>query len=108
MLLIESPTICFKNNKNLRGHFLGVVSLKLEEVGRYKRWGRKRPPCQLCSNLNDKRSFKLKHFDEIYKIKSVMLTMKEPSAKRSCFGCPNWKHTYIPYGLNEWKVYVTY
>ena len=60
----EIFTIGFKNNKNLWGYLVRAVLLKEDEVGRFKPCGGKRT-CQLCSNMNDKCSFKSKHFDKI-------------------------------------------
>ena len=59
--------IGFKNNKNLKGHLVRSQLPDLDEVGRSKPCGGKRPPCHLCENMKDTCTFKSKHLDEINK-----------------------------------------
>ena len=64
----DVPMIGFKNNKNLKGHLARSQLPDLDEVGRSKPCGGKRPPCHLCENMKDTCTFKSKHLDEIHKI----------------------------------------
>ena len=64
----DIPMIGFKNNKDLKGHLARSQLPDLDEVGRSKPCGGKRPPCDLCENMKDTCTFKSKHLDEIYKI----------------------------------------
>ena len=40
----------------------------LDEVGRSKPCGGKRPPCHLCENMKHTCTFKSKHLNEVHKI----------------------------------------
>ena len=64
----DVPLVGFKNNKNLKTHFVRSQLPDLDEVGRFKLCGRKGPPCHLCENIKDTSTFKSKHLDEIHKI----------------------------------------
>ena len=64
----DVPMIGFKNNKNLKAHFVRSQLPDLDEVGRSKPYGGKRPPYHLCENMKDTCTFKSKHLDEIHKI----------------------------------------
>ena len=41
--------------------------LDLDEAGRSKPWGGKRPPCHLSENMKDTCNFKSKHLNEVHK-----------------------------------------
>ena len=58
----------FKNNKSFKAHLVRSQLPDLDEVGRSKSCGGKRPPCHLCENIRDTCTFKSKHLDEIHKI----------------------------------------
>ena len=64
----DVPMIDFKNNKNLKAHLVKSQLPDVDEVGRSKPCGGKRPPCHLCENMKDTFIFKSKHLDEIHKI----------------------------------------
>ena len=64
----EVPIIGFKNNKNLKPHLVRAALSDINEAGRCEPCGRKRPPCQLCSNLKNTNTFKSKHSNEVYQI----------------------------------------
>ena len=64
----EVPMIGFKNNKNLKAHLVRSQLPDLDEVGRSKPCGGKRPPCHLCENMKDTCTFKSKHLNEVHKI----------------------------------------
>ena len=64
----DVPMTGFKNNKNLKAHLVRSELPDLDEVGRSKPCGGKRPPCHLCENMKDTCTFKSKHLDEIHKI----------------------------------------
>ena len=64
----DVPPVGFKNNKNLKAHLVRSQLPDLDEVGRFKLCGGKRPPCHLCENIKDTSTFKSKHLDEIHKI----------------------------------------
>ena len=57
----------FKNNKSLKAHLVRSQVPDLNQVGRSKSCGGKRP-CHLCENIRDTCTFKSKHLDEIHKI----------------------------------------
>ena len=57
----EVPIIGFKNNKNLKSHLVRAALPNINEVGRCKPCGGKRPPCQLCCNMKNTSTFKSKH-----------------------------------------------
>ena len=65
----EVPIIGFKNNKNLKSHLARAALPDINEVGRCKPCGGKRPPCQLCSNMKNTTTFKSRHSNEVYQIK---------------------------------------
>ena len=60
--------IGFKINKNLKAHLVRSQLPDLDEVGRSKLFGGKRPPCHLCENMKDACTFKSKHLNELHKI----------------------------------------
>ena len=64
----DVPMIGFKNNKNLKAHLVRSQLPDLDEVGRSKPCGGKRPPCHLCENMKDTCTFKSKHLNEVHKI----------------------------------------
>ena len=64
----DVPMIGFKNDKNLKAHLVRSQSPDLNEVGRSKPCGGKRPPCHLCENMKDTCTFKSKHLNEVHKI----------------------------------------
>ena len=64
----DVPMIGFKNNKNLKAHLVRSQLRDLDEVGRSKPCGGKRPPCHLCENMKDTCTFKSKHLNEVHKI----------------------------------------
>ena len=57
----EVPLIGFKNNKSLKAHLVRLQLPDLDEVGRSKPCGGKRPPCHLCENIKVACTFKRKH-----------------------------------------------
>ena len=68
---IQKPKNCqngIKNNKNLKAHLVRPQLPDLDEVGRSKSRGGKRPPCHLCENMKDTCTFKSKHLNEVHKI----------------------------------------
>ena len=71
----EVPIIGFKNNKNLESHLVRAGFLDINVVGRCEPCGRKRPPCQLCSNMKSTSSFKSKHSNKVYEIKKNCCTL---------------------------------
>ena len=64
----DVPMIGFKNNKNLKTYLTDSQLPDLDEVGRTKLCGGKRPPCHLCENMKDTCNFKNKYLDEMHKI----------------------------------------
>ena len=64
----DVPMIGFKNNKNLKAHLVRSQLPDLDEVGRSKPCGGKRPPCHLCENMKGTCTFKSKHLNEVQKI----------------------------------------
>ena len=64
----DVPMIGFKINKNLKAHLVRSQLPDLDEVGRSKPGGGKRPPCHLCENMEDTCTFKSKHLNESHKI----------------------------------------
>ena len=60
--------IGFKINKNVKAHLVRSQLPNLDQVGRSKPCGGKRPPCHLCKNMKDTCTFKSKHLNEVYKI----------------------------------------
>ena len=65
----EVPIIGFKSNKNLKSYLVRAALPDINEVGRCKPCGGKRPPCQLCSNMKNTSTFKSKHSNEVDQIK---------------------------------------
>ena len=63
------PIIGFKNNKNLKSHFVRAALHDINELGRCERCGGQIHPCQLCSNMKNTSTFKNKHSNEVYQIK---------------------------------------
>ena len=61
--------IGFKNNKNLKSHFVRAALPDINELGRCEPCSGKRPPCQLCSNMKNTSSFKSKHSNEVFQTK---------------------------------------
>ena len=59
--------IGFKNKKNLKAHLVRSQLLDLDEVGRSKSYGEKRPPWHLCENMKETCTFNRKYLDEIHK-----------------------------------------
>ena len=64
----EVPMIGFKMNKNLKVHLVKSQLPDLDEVGRSKLRGEKKPPCHLCENMKDTCTFKNKHLNDVHKI----------------------------------------
>ena len=64
----DVPMIGYKLNKNLKVHLVRSQLPGLDEVGRSKPCGGKRPPCHLCENMKDTCTFKSKHLNEVHKI----------------------------------------
>ena len=64
----DVPMIGFIINKNLKAHLVRSQLPDLDEVGRSKPCGGKRPPCHLCENMKDTCTFKSKHLNEVHKI----------------------------------------
>ena len=62
------PMTGFKINKNLKPHLVRLQLSDLDEVGRSKLCGGKRPPCHLCENIQEMLTFKSKHLNEAHKI----------------------------------------
>ena len=60
--------IGFKIDKNLKTHLIRSQLPDLDEVGRSKSYGRKKPLCHLCENMKDTCTFKSKHLNELHKI----------------------------------------
>ena len=60
--------IGFKVNKNLNAHSVRSQLPDLDEVGRSKVCGGKRPHCHLYKNMKDTCTFKSKHLNEVHKI----------------------------------------
>ena len=60
--------IGFKINKNLKAHLVRSQLPDLDEVGRSKPCGVKRPLCHLCESIKDMCTFKSKHLNEVHKI----------------------------------------
>ena len=55
----EVPIIGFKSNKNLKPHLVRTALSDINEVGRRVPCGGKSSPCQLCSNMKNKSTFKV-------------------------------------------------
>ena len=64
----DVPMAGFKINKNLKAHLVRSQLPDLYQAGRSKPCGGKRPPCDLCEDMNGTCSFKSKHLDEAHKI----------------------------------------
>ena len=64
----DVPMIGFKINKNLKAHLVRSQLPDLDEVGRSKPCGGKRPPCYLYENMKDTGTFKSKHLNGVHKI----------------------------------------
>ena len=67
-VLPDVPMTGFKINKNLKAHFVRSQFPDLDEVGRSKPCGGKRPPCHLCENIKDTCTLKKKHLNDVNKI----------------------------------------
>ena len=63
----DVPMIDFKINKNLKAHLVISQLPHLDEVGRSKLCGGKRPPCHLRKNMKNTCTFKSKHLNEVHK-----------------------------------------
>ena len=63
----DVPMIGFKINKNLKTHLVRSQLPDLDEVGRSKPCGGKRPPCHLRKNMKNTCTFKSKHLNEVHK-----------------------------------------
>ena len=55
------PIIGSKKNKNLKSHLVRGALPDINGIGRCEPCGGKRPPCQLCSNMNNTSTFESKH-----------------------------------------------
>ena len=64
----DVPMIGFKINKNLKAHLVRSQLPDLDEVGRSKPCGGKRPPSHFCENMKNACNFKSKHLNEAHKI----------------------------------------
>ena len=64
----DVPMIGFKVNKNLKAHLVRSQLPDLDEVGRSKPYGGKRPPSHLSENMKDTCTFQNKHLNEVHKI----------------------------------------
>ena len=62
----EFPMIGFKISNNLKAHLVRLPDL--DEVGRSKPCGGKRPPCHLCENMKETCTFKSKYLNRVHKI----------------------------------------
>ena len=60
----DVPVIGFKIIKNFEARLVKSQLPDLDEVGRSKPCGGKRPPCHLCENMKDTCTFKCKHLNE--------------------------------------------
>ena len=49
----DVPIISFMNNRNLKSHLVRDALPDINEIGRPEPCRRKRPPCQLCSNMKN-------------------------------------------------------
>ena len=65
----NEPIIGFKNNKSLKLDLVRAALPDINEVSRCEPCGGKRPPCRLCSNMNNTSTFKSKHSIRFYQIK---------------------------------------
>ena len=63
----DVPMIGFKINKILKARLVRSQLPDLDEVGRSKPCGGKRP-CHLCENMKGTCTFKSKHLNEVHKI----------------------------------------
>ena len=54
----DVPIIGFKNNKNLKSHFVRAVLPDINEEGRYELCSGKRPAYQLCTHMKNTNTFK--------------------------------------------------
>ena len=64
----DVPMIGFKIHKNLKAQLIRSQLPDLDEVGRSKPCGGKRPPCHLCENMTDTCTFKSKYLNAVHKI----------------------------------------
>ena len=62
------PMTGFKTVKNLKAHLVRSQLPDLEEVGRSKLCGGRKPPCHSYENMKGTCSFNSKHLDEIHTI----------------------------------------
>ena len=53
----------------LKSHLVRAALPDVNEAGRCEPCGRKRPPCQLCSNMKTTSTFKSKDSNEVYQLK---------------------------------------
>ena len=67
-LLSNVPIIGFKNIKKFKAVLRNSCFLDIGEMGMFKPYKGKRPPCQLCSSMKDTESFKSKHFEKVPRI----------------------------------------
>ena len=52
----------------MKSHLVKATFPDVNEIGRCKPCGGKRPPCQLCSNMKNTGTFESKHSNEVYQI----------------------------------------
>ena len=64
----DVPMIGFKINKNLKVRLVRSQLQNLDDVGRSKPRGGKKPPCHLCENMKDTCTVKSKNLNEVHKI----------------------------------------
>ena len=57
----EVPNLGLKKNKNFKSHLVRATLPDINEVGRCKPCGGKRPPCQLCSNMKNESTYESKY-----------------------------------------------
>ena len=69
--------IDLKNNKNLKSHLMIAALPDINELGRWDPCGGKRPPCQLCSNMDNRITFKSKHSNEVYQVSKMVILLVE-------------------------------
>ena len=119
--LLEVPITGFKNNKNLKSHLVRAALPDIDEVevGKCEPCGGKRPPCQLCSNIKNKSTFKRKHSNEVYQTNKnfncnskmvVYLTecmvcgkqYNSSTVTRFCARANNYKSTHRIFGKNKY------
>ena len=67
-VFLEVSMIGFKNNKNLKSHLQREVLPDINKVGTSKPCGRKRPPCQLYSNMKNTSTFQSKRSNKVHQL----------------------------------------